>query len=449
MSRRVLVVGLRTTGDSVVRHCTARGDVVTVVEEDPGRRGYDARVAAARASGARVVEEPDPAAWPALVAEADLVVPSPGVRPVHPVFAAARAAGVPLRGDVDLGLELATVPVVAVTGTNGKTTVATLVTAMLRQSGVRAVVAGNIGRALLDVLAEPSDVIVAEVSSFQLYTTTAAFRPRVAVLLNLAEDHLDWHGSFAEYAATKARLFAHQQGEDLLVFNADDPKVAALAARAPAARVGFTLAGPAPGAYALTDGVLVAPDGAPIAPVGELATRAPHDAANALAAAAAARALGASDAGVRGTLGRFRRLHHRVELVGKADGVEFYDDSKATNPHATLSALSGFDRVVLLAGGDSKGVDLAALRVAADRLRAVVAIGATPDEVEVAFAGSVPTRRAGTMREAVRVAAGLAEPGDAVLLSPSCASFDWYEGYEQRGDDFAHEVANLLAEHGA
>lgn len=446
MSRRVLVVGLRTTGDSVVRHCTARGDTVTVVEEDPGHRGYEARVAAARASGATVLERPDAAAWPALVADAELVVPSPGVRPGHPVFAAARSAGVPVRGDVDLGLEVAAVPVVAVTGTNGKTTVTMLVTAMLQESGVRAVAAGNIGRALLDVLAEPSDVIVVEVSSFQLHTTTAAFRPRVAVLLNVADDHLDWHGTPAEYAATKARVFAHQQGDDLLVFNADDPTVMALAAGAPAARVGFTLRGPAPGAYALTEGALVAPDGAPIACVRELSMRAPHDVANALAAASAARALGATDAGVRAALAGFRRLHHRVELVGKADGVEFYDDSKATNPHATLSALAGFEQVVLLAGGASKGIDLGALRVASDRLRAVVAIGASPGEVEAVFADVVPTVRAGTMREAVRAALGLAEPGGTVLLSPACASFDWYESYEQRGDDFAREVASLLAE---
>ncbi len=170
------------------------------------------------------------------------MVPSPGVRPEHPAFAAAHAAGVPVRGDIDLGMEAARVPVVAVTGTNGKSTVTTLITAMLNASGVRAAAAGNIGRPLLDVVDEPVDVIVVEISSFQLHTTTAAFRPQVAVLLNVADDHLDWHGSFAEYTAVKARVFAHQRDDDLLVANLDDPVVAELAAaRAGARRSGSTL----------------------------------------------------------------------------------------------------------------------------------------------------------------------------------------------------------------
>ena len=196
VSQRVLIVGLRATGAAVVRAAVRRGDSVTVVEDDPGQRAYASRVAEARDLGATIVERPAPEAWTDLVAGADLMVPSPGVRPQHPAFVAAIAAGIPVRGDIDLGMEAARVPVVAVTGTNGKSTVTTLITAILNASGVRADAAGNIGRPLLDVVEEPWDVIVAEISSFQLHTTTAAFRPRVAVLLNVAEDHLDWHGSF-------------------------------------------------------------------------------------------------------------------------------------------------------------------------------------------------------------------------------------------------------------
>jgi UDP-N-acetylmuramoylalanine--D-glutamate ligase len=445
MTERVLVVGLRATGDAVVRARARHGDSLTVVEEDPGHRGYDERVLAAQALGATIVERPAPADWTALVASADLMVPSPGVRPDHPAFLAAQAAGVPIRGDVDLGLEAASVPVVAVTGTNGKSTVTTLVTAMLEASGVRAVAAGNIGRPLLDVVEEHWDVIVAEVSSFQLHTTTAAFRPRVAVLLNVADDHLDWHGSFAAYAAVKARVFANQRDDDLLVANLDDPVVADLAGAAPAHCAGVTLGG-AVGAYRTTADHLVRPDGSELARISELPLQAPHDLTNALSAAAAALAVGATPAGVRAALLGFRRLHHRVEFVGKASGVQYFDDSKATNPHATLSALDGFEHVVLLAGGDSKGIDLGSLAQGKERLRAVVAIGDRPDEVERALGGLVRTVRADSMRAAVDAAAELATPGDTVLLSPACASFDWYESYEQRGDDFQQEVRRLITE---
>jgi UDP-N-acetylmuramoylalanine--D-glutamate ligase len=439
----VLVVGLRATGVAVVRFLAARGDTVTVVDDDPGDRGYDARVRDVQALGATVVERPAATDWAALVAGVDLVVPSPGVRPGHPVFASAAERGVPARGDIDLGVEAATVPVVAVTGTNGKSTVTSLVAAMLEASGVRAVAAGNIGRPLLDVVGEPWQVLVVEVSSFQLHTTTERFRPRVAVLLNVADDHLDWHGSPEAYAAVKARVFAHQRADDLLVANVGDPGVARLAATAPATVARVELDG-GEGTFRRADGVLVTASGEEIAAIDQLPQRAPHDLINALCAAAAALAVGANRNGVRKALRDFTRLHHRVEPVGKASGVQYVDDSKATNPHATLSALDGFDRVVLLAGGDSKGVDLGVLAQAKDRLRAVVAIGDTPAEVERALGGVVPTVRAGSMRDAVAAAADLARPGDTVLLSPACASFDWYDGYEQRGDDFRAEVRRLV-----
>lgn len=446
MTRRVLVVGLRMTGLAVARALVSGGDEVTVVEERPGQPGYAARADAVRAAGATLVEDPAPGDWPALVSGVDLVVPSPGVAPGHPVLRAAAAAGVPVRGDVDLALEAATVPVVAVTGTNGKTTVTTLIAAMLEAAGRRAPAAGNIGWALLDALDHPMDLLVAEVSSFQLHTTSPAFRPRVAVLLNVADDHIDWHGSFEAYAADKAKVFAHQSGDDLLVYNTDDPVVAALAERAPARRVGCSTDGGATEGFHLRDGHLVDPAGRRIVAVDDLPMRAPHDLANALAAAAAAMDLGAGADAVRGALLAARRLHHRVEPIGETRGVRYVDDSKATNPHATLTAVRGFERSVLIAGGRNKGIDLGVLRPLAPRLRAVVAIGEAAPEVQAAFAGAVPTVAADSMRAAVEVATDLAEPGDVVLLSPACASFDWYRSYEERGDDFRAEVERLVAE---
>jgi UDP-N-acetylmuramoylalanine--D-glutamate ligase len=439
---RTLVVGLRATGAAVVPWLVARGDDVTVVEERPGQVDYDARRAAAIACGATVVEgTPD---WSVLVAEADLVVPSPGVRPDHPVMTAARSARVAVRGDLDLAVEAATVPVIAVTGTNGKSTVTSLVSAMLEQAGLRAPPVGNIGRVVLDALAGPVDALVVEASSFQLHTVTPAFAPTVAVLLNLADDHLDWHGTFDAYVADKAHVFAYQSPEGVLVANADDPVVVRAARDAPGRVVWFASGDPVPGTAGWQGDRLVADDGTELLTVG--ADAAPHDRANIAAAALAARALGAQPDAMSAAVRAFVRLHHRTEPVGKADGVVFVDDSKATNPHATAAAVRGYPSVVLLAGGLSKGVDLGALTTVRDHLRAVVAIGATPDEVEAAFAGSVPTVRADSMRAAVRTAAGLAEPGDVVLLSPACASFDWYDGYAARGDDFRHEVDALLEE---
>jgi UDP-N-acetylmuramoylalanine--D-glutamate ligase len=332
---------------------------------------------------------------------------------------------------------------VAVTGTNGKTTVTTLVDVMLRAAGVESVAAGNIGRPLLDAAGDDVAVVVAEVSSFQLAFTTDAFAPDVAVLLNVAEDHLDWHGSTEAYAAAKAELFRHQRDDALLVVSRDDPVAARLAATAPGRVVSFGTGTPAAGDYGVIGDDLVGPVGV-LAPVPS--SGAPHDTANALAAAAAALEVGADADAVARALAGFGGLAHRVQLVGERGGVRYYDDSKATNPHATASALAGFEHAVLIAGGRNKGLDLAVLRAHAPQLRAVVAIGEAAGEVEAAFRDSVPVVRADSMRDAVDAASMHAQPGDAVLLSPACASFDWYESYAARGDDFAREVAALIDE---
>ena len=349
-----------------------------------------------------------------------------------------------MRGDLDLAVEAATVPVVAVTGTNGKSTVTSLVSAMLERSGLRAPAVGNIGRVVLERArrAAPTSLVI-EASSFQLHTVTPAFAPEVAVILNLADDHLDWHGSFDAYVADKLHVFAYQSGDDVLVANRDDPVVVRAVRDAPGRVVWFTLGEPAPGHRGLAR--RHARGGRRHRPVRRDRSAAHRTTGRTSPPRPSRRgALGARPDAMSASVGDFVRLHHRTEPVGKAGGVEFVDDSKATNPHATAAAVAGFPSVVLLAGGLSKGVDLGALTTVRDHLRAVVAIGATPEEVESAFAGTVPTVRADSMRAAVRAAAGLAEPGDVVLLSPACASFDWYDGYGARGDDFRREVETLL-----
>ena len=361
----------------------------------------------------------------------------------------ARRRGIAVRSEIDLAAELAAGDplIVAVTGTNGKTTVTTLVAAMLARSGVACVPAGNIGRPLIDAVQSNVAVVVAEVSSFQL-AFTEVFRPRAAALLNLGADHLDWHRTFDAYAQAKARIFEHQTAEDLLVFNADDPVVSGLAASAPGRRVAFSLAPGAASGYRVADTadgrLLVTPDGEVLSAVDALARRSPSDLANALAAAALALDVGGDVEAVRSTLSEFRGLPHRMQPVAEHRGVVYVDDSKATNPHATIAALGGADRVVLIAGGRNKGLDLRELAVLAPGLRGVVAIGESASDVVEAFSGVVPVVTATSMHEAVAAAATLARDGDRVVLSPACASFDWYASYAERGEDFAREVRDLV-----
>jgi len=451
--RRVAVVGLGVTGDAVVRWARGRGDDVVLVDDRPDAVADD-RLASARALGVDLRATPTGAALDAFVAGLDLLVPSPGVPERHPLLVAASRAGVPIRGEVDLGAELLAASdrmLVAVTGTNGKTTVTELTVAMLEASGVPAVAAGNIGVPLLDEArdegAPVARVVVAEVSSFQLTTTTDHFGPHAAAILNVADDHLDWHRTFAGYAAAKARIFAAQGPDDLVVYNADDPVVAALVADAPGRTRAFSVVeGAAAGFRVVTTvngRVLVAADGTELAAVDDLAATAPHDLANALASAALALEVGANAAGVGAALRDFARGPHRLHEVATIDGVRYVDDSKATNVHAALAAVRSFPRVVLIAGGRNKGLDLSGLGAAHDHVVAVVAIGDAAGEVEDAFRGVRPVTRAASMSEAVRAAADAATVGDVVLLSPACASFDWYRSYGERGDDFVRVVAAL------
>jgi UDP-N-acetylmuramoylalanine--D-glutamate ligase len=433
-----LVVGLGRSGVAVARHLHQRGARVVALDDASG----DSVRAKATKLGIELVQAPDATALARLVAGVDVVVPSPGVALAHPVFALAEEKGIPVRGEVELAFRWTELPLVAVTGTNGKTTVTALITEMLVASDVPAVAGGNIGVPLSDAVRRDVEVVVAEVSSFQLWWTDT-FRPKVGVWLNLAEDHLDWHGDVDGYAAAKARIWSHQKKGDLAVANADDAVVARYAADAPARVETFGLTQPAD--WRVVDDELVGPPGRIIA-VSDLRRSLPHDVANALAASAAALAAGATMEGVRGALRRFDNLPHRLALVAELGGVRWYDDSKATNPHAVVAALSGFESVVLVAGGRNKGLDLGLLAGAVGPVRGVVAMGEAAAAVEAAFTGRRPVRRVATMAEAVAAAAEMAQPGDVVLLSPGCASFDQYGSYAERGDDFARCVRQFLDE---
>lgn len=443
MTGRVVVVGFGVTGRAVVRSLKDAGDEIVVYDDSPSPAGEDA----ARELGVTLERTPAGDELAAVLAKADLVVPSPGVPVTHPLFAAAAQSGVPVRSEIELadGLRLrASRPTVAaITGTNGKTTVTTLVTEMLNRSGRVAVAAGNIGTPMIDAVASDADVVVAEVSSFQLQFTER-FHPEVSCWLNLAPDHLDWHPTPDHYAAAKARVWVNQTGGDTAVINADDDMVVEAARTVPpgVARVGFSTSRDAE--YRLLGSNLTGPGDTIFCSTDELPRALPHDISNSLAAAAVAMSAGATAAGCREALLATGPLPHRVSLVAASRGVEWYDDSKATTPASVLAAVAGFASVVLIAGGRNKGLDLSVLAAGVPPVRAVVAIGEAASEVESAFAALVPVVGASSMAAAVDAAAEFARPGDAVLLSPGCASFDWYSSYAARGDDFAEIVLKKL-----
>jgi UDP-N-acetylmuramoylalanine--D-glutamate ligase len=431
-----LVTGLGVTGVAVVRALARHGVEVVAVDDRP------AAGAAARAAEAGIELEgaPSEARLRELLAGADAVIPTPGLPDRHPVFALAAEVGVPIRSELDLAGDWDHRPLLAVTGTDSKTTVVTLVVEMLEASGRRAIAAGNTEVPLVAAIEDPDiDVFVIEASSYRL-GHSARFAPAVATWLNFAPDHLDSHADLASYEAAKARIWRDQGGGDVAIGNADDAVVMSHLARAPARHVTFG----AGGDYCERDGLLVAPAGDALIARADLHRSLPHDVANALAASATALEGGATLDGARRALREHRGLPHRVTLVGEAGGVSYYDDSKATAPHATLAALRAFDSVVLIAGGRNKGLDLGELRAGADHVRAVVAIGEAAPEVTSAFRGIRPVEVAESMDDAVARASALARPGDAVLLSPGCASFDWYGSYSERGDDFARAVRSML-----
>ncbi len=434
---RLLLVGFGRTNQAVAAALVSRGHHVRVTDDRPTG---DTR-AAARALGLDLVEAPDAAALTELLAGVGAVVPGPGLPDEHPIFAASAAQGVVTVTELDLAACWDDRPIAAITGTNGKTTVTTMVTAMLRAGGIACLDAGNNDLPLVSAIEDPEPAwFVVEASSFRL-GRTQGWAPQVATWLNLAPDHLDVHATHADYEAAKARIWAGQSGDDVAIGSLDDPVVARHLASAPGRHLSWSTTD-ASADYHLAGGVLVGPGGEILA-AARLPRALDHDVSNALAAAATAESTGCSRDAVREVLAGFGPLPHRVSPVATIGDVTFYDDSKATVPHATLAAVRGFDSVVLIAGGRNKGLDLGTLAEGAPHVRAVVAIGDSAAEVVAAFDGIRPVEVARSMSEAVATAARLAQPGDAVLLSPACASFDWYPNYAARGDDFASVVHEL------
>jgi UDP-N-acetylmuramoylalanine--D-glutamate ligase len=386
------------------------------------------------------------------VAGFDLVVTSPGVPPRETVLAQAWEAGIPLIGELELAFRFCPAPMVAVTGTNGKTTTTSLIGEIAAYARPT-LVGGNIGVPLVSRVAElpGGSLVVAEVSSFQL-AATVRFRPAVAVVLNIVPDHLDWHGSMTAYVEAKARILANQAGEDTAVLNYDDPLTRDLQGKCRGRVLFFsTRTYLEEGAFVAGGKIIFRSRGREeeVADAACLQLPGEHNLANALAAVAAARAAGIEPAAVARGLASFRGVRHRLETAAVIDGVRWVNDSKGTNPAAAITALRSFaGPVVLIAGGRNKGSDFAAFAAeVAQRVRFAVLLGEAAPEIEAALEsrGFTAVQRAGSLREAVADAARTARSGDTVLLSPACASWDMFRNYEERGDQFCMLVRERVS----
>ncbi len=423
-----LILGLGITGLSCVRHLHRRGDTLAVWDSRETPPGAD--TLAREFPGVPLYTgEFDPQA----LQQAQTLVVSPGIPLGHPAIAQAIAAGTEAIGDIELFAREADAPVVAITGSNGKSTVTTLVGEMARAAGRSIGVGGNIGTPALDLLGQGHDCYVLELSSFQL-ETTRSLRPRIATVLNVSDDHLDRYRDFDHYRDTKATIYA---GAELVLENADDGNTRS--GREDALSFGLET-----GEYHLDQGVLMA-QGRAVLPVTEMALVGRHNQANALAAIAMAEALALPNDAMVTALKQFGGLPHRCETVAVKDGVHYINDSKATNVGATLAALQGLadfsGRLHLIAGGVGKGADFSPLAPSLEaQVTYLVTLGQDGDAIATMKPGSL---RCDSMEEAVQLLAGKTRPGDLVLLSPACASLDMFANYMVRGDAFRHAVEAL------
>ncbi|MDH3887093.1 MAG: UDP-N-acetylmuramoyl-L-alanine--D-glutamate ligase [Gammaproteobacteria bacterium] len=438
---RTLVIGLGKTGLSVARYLSRQGVSVAIVDSRDQPPELERSRSELPADVALFLGGFHPDAFE----RAQQIVISPGVSMQQPEIAAALARQVPVMGDIELFAQAATAPVIAITGSNGKSTVVTLLSAMARRAGIDVRTGGNIGTPALDLITDNEpDLYVLELSSFQL-ETLHSLRPQAAVVLNISDDHLDRYRDLQDYASTKQLVY---QNAGLQVVNLDDPVAAALAdAQRPL--VGFTGQVPAAGNYGLLQHAgerWLARGDTPIMPVANIRMAGRHNYLNALAALALGEAAGLPLTAMVATLAEFQGLPHRMQYLHEGNGVRWFNDSKGTNVGATLAAIDGVDgKVVLIAGGDGKGADFSPLAHAMQRKgQGAVLIGKDACLLETALQGVVPVRQADNMTQAVGFAAEMAQPGDCVLLSPACASTDMYRNFEARGDIFMQAVQELV-----
>jgi UDP-N-acetylmuramoylalanine--D-glutamate ligase len=446
--KRVLVVGLARTGVAAARFCAACGARVTASD---ARSEAEIGEAAAQLRQVGCALELGGHTTPTFLAQ-DLIVPSPGVPADLPGLLAARGAGIPIWSEIELASRFLRGKLVAITGSNGKTTTTALVGHILAGAGMRVIVAGNIGMPMISRVDDSDDktVTVAELSSFQLEWIDS-FRPDVVVILNLTPDHLDRHASFESYCRTKLRIFENQTERDVAVLNADDP-VLALQSPQRTRACWFSRTRSLPAGASLSGAQIVFRDErgeTVLLRRDDIGLRGEHNVENVLAAASAAWLIGAPAAAIAAGVRSFPGVEHRIEFVAEIGGVQFFNDSKATNVDATLKAVDAFaGGLFVILGGKDKGSSYAPLiEPLRQRARLVLLIGAAAEKIEAQIGGRVATVRAGTLDRALALAWERARPGDTVLLAPACASFDQFEDYEHRGRVFKQLVHAIEAAH--
>jgi UDP-N-acetylmuramoylalanine--D-glutamate ligase len=442
--QRVLVVGLARSGIAAAQFLAAHGARVTVNDAKP--RSELPQAAALEHEGIEVVAGSHPQQ---LFDNTDLIVVSPGVPVTLTPFRRARAAGVPVIGEVELACRFLRGRLIGITGSNGKTTTTALTGELLARAGFRVLVGGNIGRPLISLAQESTDetITVIELSSFQL-ETIEQFRPDVAALLNITPDHLDRYDSMDDYAAAKQRIFMNQTRGDVALLNADDVRVAAMSAGMKAEVVYFSRA------QELDDGIfvrreqIVSRQGGEeqiLLSTSEIGLKGAHNLENVMAALGLGLACGAAPQAMRLAVHDFKGVEHRLEFAGEIEGVSFYNDSKATNVDAAIKSIEAFDgRLIVILGGKDKGGDFRPLvPLIKARAEHVILIGAAAGKIAAAIEGAAPIHRPASLEDAVSLGFALGKPGSIVLLAPACASFDMFDNYEHRGRVFKAAVANL------
>lgn len=440
--QKVAVLGLALTGNAVARTLSARGIYVRLADN----RIVDEHRALAKDLGCELIDMNSDGAVDALLQDVDTLMPAPGVPPSHPAIVSALQKGIVVRTEIDVAYEWEQSrsggprPILGVTGTDGKTTTTMIAAHLLRENGYKVEEVGNTDLPFVAAIDSDADVFVVECSSFRLKYTTQ-FRCDASVWLNFAPDHLDWHPDLLDYAGAKERMWKFATDSDVAIFPAGNSDIAAAAQRSAARTVSFGLEG---ADYCVSNATLIAPQGS-LCSIASLWRSMPHDITNSLAAAALVVESGLVPAdALQSALASFQSAHHRIEFIGDHQGSAWYDDSKATSPHAALSAIRAFDQLVLIAGGRNKGLDLSQMASEPQRMVGVVAIGDDATLIASAFEGICPVVMAKDMESAVASAASLASPGVAVVLSPGCTSYDWYRNYNERGEHFTKCVAQFF-----
>jgi len=440
-STSTFVFGLAVAGRAAATSLRERGIEVVVGDDNLTREHRSF----AQSIGAQVVDISRDGELQRVMSSVSVLSPAPGVPENHGVIQSARENGVSIQSEIEIAYRMEQLrsggsrPMVAITGTDGKTTTTLMANAMLRAAGLRAEAVGNTEVPLIESLATDAQAFAIECSSFRL-EHTEQFRVPASAWLNIAPDHLDWHSSFQKYFDAKAKMWTNCLPNDVVVAPIDDVNICAVA-RASAARV--VTFGALGGDYRVIENEMCGPLG-PIMSISRMKRSLPHDVTNALAAAAVCIESGLANAEhVAHALEHFENAPHRIQFVAEIGGVRWFNDSKATSPHAASVALRAFDSIVLIAGGKNKGLDLSQMASEPHRMRAVVAIGAAADDIARAFSGVCTVVKAENMNSAVLQANELSRNGDVVVLSPGCTSYDWYSNYGERGEDFMNCVREL------